>query len=257
MLDTRKLGKKPKREDPRTLMLASYADLAELPPVPGAYSWSRNVPAWPMYMNDRLGDCTAAGAAHMLESWNAAAGRSFEPRDDDVLAFYEATGGYDPANPASDQGAVEIDVLNYWRKNGFAGHRIAAYAAVNVQDQRELQAAIYLFGGVYAGVELPATAQREEIWGVPAPDINAPDGVPGSWGGHCVPLLDYWNQGADDFYNCVTWGAVKRLTGDWLRTYCSECYAIVTMDFFLASTGRDPAGLDLDALERDLLAVTA
>lgn len=252
----RKLGKLPKRVDARTLKLARYADLSQLPPIPPSSSWSRAVKSWPMFLNDRLGDCADAGAAHMLQAWNASAGRVYLPSDDDVLEFYEATTGYNPADPATDQGSVLIDVLNYWRSTGFAGHKIAAYVEVDFADPRELQAAIYLFGGVYAGVELPLVAQNQAVWGVnPGPEVKSRDGAPGGWGGHCVPLFDYWNQSRGDFYNCVTWGAVKRLTGDWFRAYASECYAIVTEDFLAA--GRDAAGLDIAALESDLREVTA
>ena len=39
--------------------------------------------------------------------------------------------GFRPGDPSTDRGAYALDVLNYWRQSGIAGHRIAAYAAVD------------------------------------------------------------------------------------------------------------------------------
>ena len=68
-----KLGKLPARVDPRTLSLARYVDRELLPAPPPALDLSARVGEWPMYANDRLGDCTTAAAGHMIEAWTAAA----------------------------------------------------------------------------------------------------------------------------------------------------------------------------------------
>lgn len=60
-----KLGKHAKRHDPRTLKLAKY--LTQLPPIPSAMNWSRNVPIWGMMGNDQLGDCLGAGCRILTE----------------------------------------------------------------------------------------------------------------------------------------------------------------------------------------------
>lgn len=54
------LGKKPPVHDPRTLMLASYVEEA-LPPAPASFDAAPKVPTWPMFGNDKLGDCLAEG----------------------------------------------------------------------------------------------------------------------------------------------------------------------------------------------------
>ena len=45
---------------------------AVLPPPPPTLDLAAPVPDWPMYANDRLGDCTTAAAGHMIEAWTAA-----------------------------------------------------------------------------------------------------------------------------------------------------------------------------------------
>src|SRR5947209_591168 len=99
------LGKLPHRVDPRTLRLTRYVDLAAA------------VPEWPMYANDRLGDCTTAAAGHMIEAWcEAAAHRLVEVAEADVLAAFDAVKIVDPLT--GEAGAIELDVLNLWRRNG-------------------------------------------------------------------------------------------------------------------------------------------
>ena len=67
------LGKLPSRVDPRTLSLARYLDRELLPAPPPELDLAEQVISWPMYANDRIGDCTTAAAAHMVEAWTAAA----------------------------------------------------------------------------------------------------------------------------------------------------------------------------------------
>ena len=83
-----------------------------------------------MMHNDTIGDCTCAAAGHLVMEWTANVGAETTPADADILAAYSAITGYDPKTGANDNGAVETDVLNYWRKTGIAGHKIMAYAAL-------------------------------------------------------------------------------------------------------------------------------
>ena len=59
-----KLGKLPVRLDVRTLPLPRYVDRSKLPPPPTELDLAAAVREWPMYANDRIGDCTTAAAAH-------------------------------------------------------------------------------------------------------------------------------------------------------------------------------------------------
>lgn len=238
------LGKRPPLDDPRTLRLAKYLDDdVLLPEIPETADFAAAVPSWPMYGNNSLGDCTIADAAHLIQAWTAAAGSPVTPDEAEVIVAYWATG-------SSDDGRFELDVLGYWRNSGIAGHRIGAYAAIDPQNLDHVRAAIWLFGGVYAGVALPNTAKTQAVWDVVG-DGETGDSQPGSWGGHAVPFLAYDADGL----TTVTWGAAVRATYGFHLAYTDELYAIISPDFF--AEGRSPAGFDVEALQADLAAVTS
>lgn len=115
---------------------------------------------------------------------------------------------------------------------------------------RQLKQAIYYFGGVYIGVELPNTAQEQpDTWDVVS--ITG-DGAPGSWGGHAVPLVGY--PDSDSFWT-YTWGKKVKVTSRFLAEYMSEAYAIVSTDI-TGADNKSPEGFDLPALLANLSEVT-
>jgi hypothetical protein len=151
--------------------------------------------------------CTCAAVGHMIQAWTSqTTGQAIIP-DADIVGLYERACGYDPSDPDSDQGGVEIDVLNYWRRNGVDGHGLDAFAAVSRRHHADVKDAVWLFGGAYIGVALPLSAQSQQVWDVP-PGGAAGGGEPGSWGGHAVPVIAYDAGGL----TCITWGALKRMT---------------------------------------------
>jgi hypothetical protein len=244
-----KLGRKPARRDPRTLQLANYVDHGILPSVPGHFNWGRAVDNWPVMLNDRLGDCTCACVGHTIQCWTANAGQEVILPDDEILHLYEAVSGYDPATGANDDGAVELDVLNYWRQTGVAGHQIAAYVALEPGNHDHMRIATFLFGAVYTGIALPQTIQGQEVWSVPPEGPNGA-GAPGSLGGHAVPVVGYDASG----YTCITWGYEQRLTYGFADTYMEESYAIISPEW-VTQGKRAPSGFDLVALQNDLAAL--
>ena len=343
------LGKRPRRHDPRTLKLVRYMTSA-LPNPPASVDYTRGVREWGMMLNDQLGDCIIAdGPGHATQVWTLnATGAMVTPPDSLILATYEKWCGYNPADPTTDLGGIELDVLNNWRQQGFAGHALDAYVAIElgardmghgtrdtgfgtresglvVKDSEpltpnsefriqakndsgspnpnpvspvpcpvpripDIATAIWLFGGAYIGVELPVTAQKQDVWDVPA--NPGPNDEPGSWGGHAVYLVGYDfpvttpaagappllnqssagprpacripNSGTHDPFlvsrvplaqpptlTCLTWGQPKKMTWAWFEKYCSEAYALVSKDWLNAS-GVSPSGFDLAMLEKDL-----
>ena len=244
----RMLGKKAPRHDPRTLRFARYLT-AQLPPPPDSVDYTTKVSSWPMYLNDQEGDCTCAGAAHMIQGWTAAAsGSAVTISNQDVQKAYIDNSGFDPTTGANDNGCVEIDVLNYWRKTGIGDHKIGAFARVSVRDASLVRAGTYLFGGLYLGLALPITAQTQDTWDWTG--SLSGDAAPGSWGGHAVDVVAY----DDRALTIVTWGALKQMTWTFFDRYCDEAYAILSTDYL--AEGKAPSGFDLDALKQDLALVT-
>ncbi len=244
-----KLGRVRSAPDPRLPSLRAYltATLAS-----GASAdWYSRVASWPMLANDQVGDCTCAAVGHVIQQWTAYTDTHAVVMDDaEVLAAYSAVSGYVPGNPGTDRGALCADVLRYWVTAGMGTpdggpDTLTGAAAIAARDASEVRSTIATFGNVYAGVALPLSAQTENIW------AGISD-APGSWGGHCVPLVGYTPTGPI----CVTWGALKQMTWDWWETYAEEAYALLSPDW-LRATGTDPAGVDWARLDADMRAVRA
>ena len=245
---TYKLGKLPVQTDVRTLRLARYVDRSALPTPPSSIDLARPVHDWPMYANDRIGDCTCAAAGHMIEAWTAASsGKAVEVTEKAVLDAFNHVKTVDPTT--GEEGANELDVLKYWRKEGIGGHTIGAFAAISVDDRQLLETGAYLFGGLYIGIELPITAQDQQEWNWTG-KLQGP-AAPGSWGGHAVDVVGY----AKDRLTVVTWGALKEMTWSFWEYYCDEAYCLISADFLEA--GKSPEGFDLKRLKEDLRLVTA
>jgi len=239
-----KLGKLTPKHDPRTLQFAKYLT-GSLPTLPPSLNNGSRVADWGMMDNDKLGDCAFAGIGHMELLWTTDATTPFRPTDAEIVAAYSAVTGYNPADPNSDRGTVLLDALNYWRKTGVAGHKIDSFMAMELGNLTHLKAAILLFGCVYTGIALPLTAQTQAVWSVVP---HTPDNEAGSWGGHCVPLVG-WDQNGN--FVCVTWGQEKRLTANFWKRYADESWAVSSPDW-LAANGRSPSGLDMAQLDADL-----
>ncbi|HUC28724.1 MAG TPA: hypothetical protein VMR80_04030 [Candidatus Acidoferrum sp.] len=245
-----KLGKQAARHDPRTLLLASYVTPA-LPTPPASFDLTAKVKSWGMMVNDQIGDCTCATAGHLLMEWTANAGKKmFTPTDKQIIAAYSAITGYNPATGANDNGAVEIDVLNYWRQSGIAGHKIGAYVALEPANHIHVMDSVYVFEGCYIGLQLPISAQAQvqnhQPWSVP-PGGPTGDGKPGSWGGHAIPVVAYDARGV----TAVTWGALQAMTWTFWEAYCEEAYAILSNDY-LDGKKQAPQGFSLQQLQADL-----
>ena len=159
----------------------------------------------------------------------------------------EAGTGFDPNDPATDNGANMLSVLKQWRKDGIAGHKIGAYAAYSAARAKRVRQAIWLFGSTYLGLALPAAAQELKIWDIPEGQPLTGDWYPGSWGGHAVEAPKYDQSGV----SVVTWGELLPVTYRFLAAYCDEAFAVLSQELFLDS-GKCPAGFDADALQQDL-----
>jgi hypothetical protein len=68
-----RLGKKAARHDARNFPFTRYR-MAVVPPPPETLDLGAKVSVWPMYLNDKMGDCTCAAVGHMAESCSSFSG---------------------------------------------------------------------------------------------------------------------------------------------------------------------------------------
>src|SRR6516164_1928105 len=230
------LGRKEPRRSLKSLPLSLYTISHGY--YPRVNAWERPI-EWGMLANDRLGDCTCAAVLHMIMGWKAVAnaGTPCHFKDEDAVSLYETVGGYNPANPSSDQGAVELDVLNYWRDTGVDGDKIAGYATLDISNTEQIKAACYTFGGVYIGFNVPSY-----IMDVPAGGSwsTKPGDFMGIIGGHAVNVVGYGRAGA----RVVSWGSTYTFNWQFWLDYVDEAYAVVNPDW-IKQSGRTPSNFDL------------
>lgn len=248
-----KLGKQAARHDPRTLQFSNYMKATAPIAPPASDDWARRIGHWGVMLNDGIGDCTCACAGHMIEQWTTYANPpGFTPTDQQILEAYQAVSGYSPEDPSTDNGAIILDVLNYWRQTGIAGRSITAFVGLDPKNHQDICDAVYLFGNCYIGVLLPIAAQAQSVWSVPPGGANGL-GAPGSWGGHAIPIVEYDPRGL----TVITWGEKKRMTWNFLDTYCDEAYAVLSQDWINGASNDAPNHFDVAQLQADLQAIGA
>lgn len=199
--------------------------LAALAPPPASCDWQSDSITWPMYANDQYGCCTCAAVGHVVNQLTFyGSGEEVQPSDADVLGMYSRVTGFDPKKPSTDQGAYCQDVLGDWRKNGLAGHKIVAYAALDVGNLIEVKQAIAAFGTVYVGLNVPQSAMEAfdagRVWDVVK---RSP-----SLGGHCVPMGAY--DSAAKRLSGVTWGSEFEMTEAFWRANVDEAWVVLDAD---------------------------
>jgi hypothetical protein len=255
-------GKQPATTDARDLKFATYRTAAALPPPPDDWGYDNVIAAggWGMLGNDQWGDCVWAGAAHEHILTSTVAGRPATFSDAGVLSDYSAATGFDPnagapgSNP-TDRGTNVRSALGYRRSTGIVDangvrHKIGAYLALDLPrlqagDFSEVAEAVYLFGAVGIGFQVPQTAETEfsehKMWSYHAGSPNV--------GGHYVPIVAHRKH-----IECVTWGRVQPMGAHFAEHYIDEAWAIVNPDF-LDVNGKSPAGFDMAQLTADLAAL--
>ena len=193
--------------------------------------------------------CTAAGFGHWVQTITANASTEVTIPDSAIIQLYSGSTGYNPADPSTDQGGVEADVLAYLKSTGCGGFKLDGFAQAQAQNVPEIRQVVNTFGGAYIGLSLPRTIESQgDTWDV---DLTAgQDAERGSLGGHCV-VLEGYDQGGFWF---ITWGERKYLTNAFLQAYNDEAWALLETGIW-APNGTSPAGDTVPALDADLQAV--
>jgi len=241
-----RLGRTPKRDDPRSLKLETLLPKA-IPQPPAAVDVSTGVTKWPMYANDHLGDCTCAALGHMLEIWTEQATNS--PR---ILTDAQVIALYNLVNNGQDKGANMLDVLHQMRVGaGLAGDKVFAYASVDTKRTDLVKAGAWLFTGLYIGIQMPVSAQTQTgpstSWDV----ATGPDGQAGSWGGHAVNVVAFDGNGL----TVVTWGALQKMTWGFWNAYVDEAWALIPVDYEHLKGVLQANGFDFAQLQQYLQTV--
>lgn len=244
-----RLGKLPPKADPRNLKLRTYL-AADMPPPPASCNWlGGSSPPSPMLANDRVGCCVFASMAHQTRGWTGVSRRKpVTITDRQVLAAYSEVTGYNAADPSTDQGTYWLDGLKHWRKTGIAGHKINAFVQLKQGSMKDIQTAVWLFGGVALGINMPLTALDQidagGVWWVSSAKGR---GEAGTWGGHAVPVVCYTQTRVW----CVTWGQLQQMTWEFVRAYADEAFAAISETDWLTG-GKSPGGFNFAKLTQDL-----
>lgn len=236
-------------------------------PVPGlpdplpTEDWTTKMgPDWGDMGNADKGDCTAAACGHIIAEQTSQFGLPVVPTTQQVLDMYSRYSGYVPGQPSTDRGATCQQALNDWLTHGLVGYKPTAYMAVDLTNQVEVEQAIEIFGNVYIGIDLPLAVSKlinqGDVWDIPAGQALTGQWEPGSWGGHCVPLLGY---GVHGNYADATWGRIQYMTPRFLSTFGSsanygEGY-VVYCPAWLGPNGVTPSGFDKSQLDADIKAL--
>lgn len=235
-----RFGARPRSEPAKPyLQLARYhARLSPPPPVELVWDWG-NV-NWGAHLNTQLGDCVVARCANRIEAITYRYGSPVYITDLDCLAVYEAACGYNPNDPGSDQGCDPTIVEEYMQSTGIAGHKVDAYAQVDLSDFNNLKDAVNWFGEVGITLTIPNNMVWGDVWDVPAPGW-----VPAA--GHEVALIGY----DASYHYVVTWGYVQKVTEGFLKACCTLALTGISKDM-LRSDGTAFNGLNYTQLLADL-----
>ncbi len=232
-----KLGRLPAFRPQGLKDFVEYATRLPAPPV----SFPAPKGPYPIDGNDKFGDCTIAGVAHLITAWNRLFGqRDVVPTELEIdNVYFKLTGG-------KDTGLVEANVLSTWQKIGLFGQKIAGYAPVKKTDMTAVKQAIAFYGGCYLGIECPESAQQQFEEGRPWTYI------PGSpvEGGHCIVALGFTRAGD---LECATWGGIVLVTPGFLKRFLEEAWVILPHQ--LVEAKKDSLGLELAELQADLASV--
>lgn len=232
------------------------------PSSPASCDWS--APAMSVITNslgnDSVGDCVLAEEGHFVAVATGNAGSLYAYTTQQVLAAYSAITGYNPADPATDQGTDPVADLNYWTQHAYAdGTTLAGWALVDAANPDEVKYAISTFGNLKMWFGIPDSIANNLgslspgfVW-----DVSA--GAPDPNNGHCIGSCGY-NPTTIQAVSVtaqgllvMTWGMLGLVTWDalaaWFAPSAGGGLAVrVTTDWVSKASGNTPTGLSYSSL---------
>jgi len=255
-----KFGKLPARPEAIKLRMSTYLDrkAIKLPPRPmGPFGHGHIIREsdWGMCANDKYGCCVFAGSAHETKMLAGLGGKQTWFPDNAVLSDYAAVTGFNEHAPLDAQGnnptdnGTDMQVAAKFRQNtgiqdGHGNrHKVAAYLAIDPGNLEQHLMALYLFGAVGIGIEVPAYAPDQFDEDIP---WDVKPGAEKIVGGHYVPAL-YWD-GSN--LEVITWARTQKMTPRFLSRFNDESVAYLSTESL--TNRRSPEGFDYDTLLADL-----
>ena len=181
-----------------------------------------------------------------VRMWRVAGAAAWAPTAAQIVALYSQLTGYDPSDPATDQGTDTNAAMAWWTSRGIALGNPAADIDVPVWSQASLgetPAAIDMLGPVRITLNLPAAWESAPVsaW-VDAPGTGD-EWAPGSWGAHSVMA---GGQKAMSL-NVESWGETAWVHPLALARYWLATDVLASRDW-LATDGLAPSGVDWSGL---------
>lgn len=244
-----KLGRLPKREDPRTVQLEDVLRFAgaKLPVPPPARDWTHAFLAdgtlgkahrFEMFGNSQYGCCTHSSIGGHYDQLAAfVLGGERRVFLDQVLDGYDNTTGWERDQPTkNDNGGHMLDALRYWHQSG---KTVGAYAEFKPENRAVLELAVNLGLSAYLGLDLPVSINKQmgKVWDVDPTGKHQGDYERNSMGGHAVICAGY--NAIGPVY--VTWARRQQVTWEWHRTYAMEAYFVAHRKV-LDAKGLEPCG---------------
>ena len=250
-----KFGRKPAVHNRRTMRLAiafhrALASLGTAPTVSDDYIsavMKQSPQGWICWLNNSLGDCVAEDSGHELMLHSANASTIVIPSTQDILALYEAVGGYNPSDPSTDQGCDETSMEQYMMQAGLCGQKSVATGPVDPSNMDHLRWAVQIFGACRLGIAVTDQMMNDfnagNAWETFSGDVE---------GGHDVPIVKYDAA----FAYVVTWGKLQPVAWSLVANsnFLQEAHLSVWPDFTNAG-GTTPAGFKLADMIADAQAV--
>lgn len=197
-----------------------------------------------MYLNDRYGCCVISEKAHKLGVWSTYdAAPTVLASDQEILTEYKRL----KAGPG-DSGCIISDVLDAMKAGGLLCggqyRKIDGYATIDNTNILEMKVALFLFGPLTIGINLPAdwlNAPNNGVWG----PTNS-----GIVGGHDVGLVGYDATG----FKVSTWGGLRTLTYEAAQStrWLTETYAVLGPDWYGADKVQASTRFDYAKMAADL-----
>ena len=244
-----KFGKKAPKRSLRTLHFGNYGVASKIP-FPQKVAWERAEISSDALGNMEYGDCAEAAPARAIMNMTMVANWT-KPTvivTAQVLKAYADITGFDPAKPETDAGTNMLDVCSYMKYTGIADFTFDGYVQLDTQNIDQIRAAIWTFGWVYAGMNVPtkliASLNRGTV-----PDVWRFDelGADVSGEGHAIGMFGYGRYGMG--FN--SWGQWLHMDNDFWLNNVDEAYAFVSKAW-LKQSGVSPSGFDYQGLLNDL-----